>query len=285
MLTSFAIIEACNITSGLAAEPTRTLRDSGSNAAVTLSTDREQDFRVLNSNFSSRGVLFSVSTNTSNPKEKNLEFSPSYATPVMMKTTHSRDANPFSSYYSVLVNNTPFETGDTLTYWTGAGACVDFSNVPVSEAFDSKPDRAGRSTDSLREWEIAYAADWQESLQEGDVYLRSIFYSPRSESVALQLLNPQGKVTLFTPDNSGQAVALQGVSTMTSNNNSQTGAIQSIQQVMDLVKEKKVCVTNTGITTKYWWNPREVYSQIGSQRSIQAESNALTAGQSCLGFK
>jgi hypothetical protein len=55
-----------------------------------------------------------------------------------------------------------------------------------------------------------------------------------------------------------------------------------MQDVFDLVAEKKICVSNSGVKTEFFWNPQTIYNQT-SQTSITAETNGLVAGESCLG--
>jgi hypothetical protein len=86
-------------------------------------------------------------------------------------------------------------------------------------------------------------------------------------------------ITANYPEYSSSQI-LDGVSTMPYNNGSQV--IDSIQDVFDLVADGKICVSNSGTKTRFFWNPETIYKQTG-QTSISAVTNQLTAGNTCLG--
>lgn len=257
-----------------------TFNGDGSSALTQTSVEKNMDIRKLNSLASTRGNLLQVVVE-SGTENGNIILSPSLATPVMMEVTHGITEQPFSSYYQINESNTPVETGSTLTYWEGAGNCYDFTGIPVYEAFNFTPDRSATSSDAITNWQFSYGTDWERARTGGKESLRTIFYTPTN---AVHTLQSNGEATMFyTSDNAtpSNTILLNGISTLSYNNAS--SAIDSIQDVFDLVGEKKICVSNSGIKTEFFWNPQAIYNQTGSQTSITAKTNELVEGKSCLG--
>jgi hypothetical protein len=266
------------------ADVPKTFESTGSNGVMKVNTEWERDFRKINSLTGSRGDLLSV--RAVSPTEKRLVFSPSYATPVLLKTSHGLDTEPFSTFYSVELDGSPVSTGNVLTYWEGCGACYDFRGVPVTEAFPYLPDRAATQRDRIQNWETAYGVDWPYATLAGDVYLRTIFYTPTTaQSARLFLVHPINQAKVINPMVEGGVVDLQGILTpsggMEYNSPVSSQKIKALSDIFELVKDDKVCVTNNGIRTRYWWNPKAVYLQQGRQRMIHADCVTLQDGINC----
>ncbi len=259
--------------------PLNTFPDTGSNPVATVKVEIEDSIYNLNSALGTRGEVLAIENKSGGVKE--LTFSPSLATPVMLKASSEITDEPLSVFYGASINDAPVEVGGTLTYWSGAGSCLDFSGVPVYEAFDEKPDRAATDKDRLQFWTTIYGVDWTNMNYAGDVYLRTIFYTSPDEDSLLQATQPLDQMEFLTPDETGDSVALNGISTMAYNG---SDTINSIQDVFDLVGAGQLCATNSGNKTTFWWNPQDVYLQQGSQRSIHNLTEELVAGESCIGF-
>ncbi|HZX34197.1 MAG TPA: hypothetical protein VFF09_02335, partial [archaeon] len=192
----------------------------------------------------------------------------------------------FSSFYVVSSSETPIDVGSTLTYWDGAGACLDFSGVVVTESFDYRPDRSALSTDPPLNWQKAYGIDFGAVNYAGDTYLRTIFYTNPLEDVKISAEYPEGKMQFLTPDDSGSKVPLSGVSGVAFNNpgGGSLGTVQSIEDVFNLVKGQSVCVVDSGRKASFFWNPKAVYEMRGGERNISDLTNSLEAGKTCIGL-
>ncbi|MEK6957388.1 MAG: carboxypeptidase regulatory-like domain-containing protein [archaeon] len=263
----------------------KTYEDAGSNAVAGASVETKKDFYSLNTSPSTRGMVLEVSKGKTG-KAATILFQPSQATPVLMKATqNSLSEEKFGAFYSMLENNNAVGAGNTLSYWDGAGSCFDFTGVPVTEAFYQKPDRAATTEDMLLDWKNIYGIDWQRATKKGDVYLRTIFYTNPNDDVVIKAVKGPSALDFFTPDSKGGLVALNGVSGMPYNNfaGGSVGTIDSIDDVFALVEAGQVCVTNSGDSTKFWWNPQAIYTQTGLQRNISDETNRLVAGSTCIG--
>lgn len=251
----------------------------GSSAVRKLSIDTTPRLAHVNSIPSSRGNVLDISP-LAGGVDYSLQFTPTLATPLVLKVTQSTSEVPFSLFYGVSSGGTPKETGNTFAYWEGAGVCYDYSGTPVYEAFNYSPDRAATSEDHLPNYQYTYALDWPRAVVGGDVYLRTIVYTPVEETYQFQTRSTNARV--FTANYAAPSTnqLLDGVSSMNLNNAS--SSIQTMQDVFTLVKNNQVCVSNSGTQTKFFWNPAAVYTQPG-QVNVSTFVNGLVAGQTCMG--
>lgn len=265
--------------------PVKTYEDGGSNPIIFTETSIEEDFYELNTSPDSRGAVLIVER--SDVSDASLTLQPSFATPVMLKMHRDEITDEeFSAFYVVSINDVPVDAGNVLAYWDGAGSCLDFTGVPVYEAFYQKPDRAATEQDWILNWLYAYAVDWSKADYAGDVYLRTIFYSNPFEDTILSVEDPMEDLSFLTPDSSGTAVGLNGISTMEFNNfgGGTSGIVDSIEDVFNLVESSDMCITNTGNKSKFWWNPQSIYEAEGLERSIHDETQNLVGGVNCIGY-
>ncbi|MDO8627765.1 MAG: hypothetical protein Q7K42_04825, partial [Candidatus Diapherotrites archaeon] len=257
--------ESIRLTNILGQENMQSFADNGSNAITKVQTSIVRDFKKLNTDTETRGNLLNLTRNENGEIE--LEFSPNLATPVVMKTQHGLDEGKFSNYYIVSdANGSAIDTGSNLTYWQGLGKCYDFTQVPVTQAFDFKPDRQAVQADGIPNWEYAFALDWPSSQRQGQTFLGTMFYTPTKQQTLLQMVYPNSGATFLTPDADGKSVSLQGVSSLTAN--TQTANIESMQEILNLIDTGYVCATENGINSRYFWNTAKVYSAQGSKRNI-----------------
>ncbi len=255
----------------------------GSNPVTEANIEVVSDFKTINSIASKRGFLLELE-GTDLATVKNISFYPNYATPVIMKMPHEKDNESFSAFYEIKESQTPVEVGTTLSFWTGAGQCLDFSGQPVYEAFRFKPDRAATQNDPLSAWLFAYATDWDSALFEGDVYLKAVFYSPITENFTLAALQPSG-LQFISPDSlESNSVDLQGIAGMQNNSGAAQDIVNEIQEIFDLVEGQNVCVTDTGSKTSFWWNPKALNDAVGSKTSISDFESGLVEGSTCIGY-
>lgn len=251
----------------------------GSSAMSKLTIQEPATAAQLNSLPSSRGNVLTVSQ-TPETNEAGLQFTPSYATPLVLKVSRAPTETPFSVFYQLNAGNAPVSTGNTLTYWEAGGNCYDYTGVPLYQRFNFSPDRAATSADHLPTTLGTYGIDWPRAVVGGDEYLRTIFYTPTRETYAFQTRSTNARA--FTPNSAAPSTvqSLNGVSMMAFNNAS--SPIQTIQDVFQLVKNNQVCVSNSGTQTKFFWNPAAVYTQPG-QVNVSTFVNGLVAGQTCVG--
>ena len=256
-------------------QPLKTFTDAGSNAIAIAQSDFEKSFFALNTSPSERGNLFELEKTQNG--DAFMTFSPSKATPIMMKVNANEFGKELSAFYTVTNNDAPIETGSTLTYWSGAGACLDPQGVIITETFDDRPDRSATSKDSLVDWQRAYGVDFGEVSHLGDTYLRTIFYTNSGENFKLKAESPLNKMDFLTPDETGEDVSLNGVAGNAEN-------INSIEDIFDLVENQTVCVVDSGRKASFFWNPKAIYELGGKERNISELTNSLSAGNTCIGL-
>ncbi len=265
--------------------PLKSFTDGGSNPITFVNANVEKGVFGLNASPSQRGNLLSIERKSQN--EANLRFAPSKATPVLLKVdagTLSRD--PLSAFYLLTLNETPIDVGSTLTYWDGAGACLDTSGTIITEAFDNKADRAAVPRDPVLNWESAYGVDFGPVNYTGNAYIRTIFYTNPLEQAVLTAQYPNDKMELLTPDEKGTKVPLSGVGGVQYNNpaGGSLGTVSSMADIFGLVENGTVCVVDSGRKAGFFWNPKAVYEMTGKQRNVSSFTNSLKAGDSCIGF-
>ncbi len=254
-----------------------------SNPATWVETKTEYDFKKINSSYANLGLLVKVSEGNEIDSKK-IMFYPNYATPVLLKMKHGIDDEPFQALYELLEAGTPVETGGNLAFWSGAGKCLDYSGVPVAKAFDYQTDRPGKKTDPVTNWEFLYGIDWEQVSQAGDVYLKTVFYTPINNAFSLKAVYPE-ELGFMTPNsNFAGTIDLRGIDGMPFNSRANSNNVNELGEVFDLVRTGKVCVTSSGNETSFWWNPQAVYETTGSYNSIEDFELGLVAGEDCLDF-
>jgi hypothetical protein len=258
-----------------------TLSDAGSNPVQRVTVSSTQSFDSLNAFASTRGFLLDIQN--SDTATKSLRLTPTLATPVLLKVHNAATPEPFGAFYTLRNSDIPQNLGGTAAYWSGAGACLDFSGNLVADAWDYRPDRHAVSSDHVNGWQFAYGVGWPKADTPGDVYLKTVIYSPVTGAYSLNAASDN--VTIATPDASFRnAVDLRGISNMAYNRagNTASDRISAIDDLFELVKAQQVCVTNTGVATSFWWNPKTVYSACGSTGSSIADLEAtLQSGRTC----
>jgi hypothetical protein len=265
-------------------EQLHALPDAGSNALVRLTVEKRDSLKMLNGLSSKRGFLFSIEQGASQD-DKTLIWAPSNATPIIARVKHNASAEPFSVFYSARNNNTPEIVGNTLTFWSGAGVCYDFSGQLVNEAFDFKPDRKARQNDSFLNWAGAYGLDWSGSdlPDNSSVFLKTTIFTPIGKNYSL--FAEKGDVFFQSPDDAeSNAVRLQGISTMPFNRSgaNELDRVNSIEDLFGLVEGTSACVTNSGVRTSIWWNPETLFKQAVGDKSIQSIENSLNPTKACV---
>ncbi len=262
----------------------KTYGDSGSNPGTFVNAEVLRSFYSLNASPSARGNMLRLEKTSSNEAE--LKFSPSTATPILLKMDAGEvSQDNLAAFYRVAQNETPVDVGETLAYWDGAGACLDNAGTLITESFDTRPDRAAVSHDPVLNWESAYAVDFGAVNYTGDEYIRTVFYTDPKSDFALSAEYPQKKFSFITPDSKGLKVPLAGVTGEEFNDKKlgAAGQIKSMADVFSLVSSEKACVVDSGRKADFFWNPKAVY-EMGTGTTISELTNSLKAGDTCIGL-
>jgi len=242
-----------------------------SNTISTMTTLKKGELKYLNSSAATRGGLLSIEMQGNDPV---MVFSPSYATPIIMKVEKETSDAAFSSEYTFLENEQPVHTGNSLTFWTGLGECADFTGQPIREVFYYAADQRGT--------EKAYKVRWDVVPYGGVVYLYSTFYTPVENSYYIKA--ETGETAFISPDESeANSVAVNGIIGMENNSKGSGSQISNVERILELVESGHVCVTNSGTKSSFWWNPKKLKDTKGQSISVTEFEQTLQPGSTCIG--
>ncbi|MDD5148432.1 MAG: hypothetical protein PHH08_03120, partial [Candidatus ainarchaeum sp.] len=258
---------------GTGAEVVSTGIIPSSAGTTTLSSTIVKDAKSLNSIASQRGVLLKI--NQAQDNALNLAFSPNYATPVSMQISSEKNPDAFGAFYQLMESGTPKQTGSHLAFWSAMGQCYDFTGVPLADRFDFTADRQAEPADPVTNWQFSYGVDWDKAEKSGNVYLRTIFYTPAGAAYSLTGIIP-GSLDFSTPETGFQKTAdLAGITGMPHNNQKANDTVSSMETLFEMVKSKSVCVTNNGAEALFWWNPNVLYETAGSNNSQKSLNESV----------
>ncbi|MEK6902432.1 MAG: hypothetical protein AABX02_02485, partial [archaeon] len=253
--------------------------DSGTSQSIGVVHARvEKEFKELNTTPLTRGRLLHLSSVTGTGAYE-LVFSPMMATPLLMRVSHDTTNEPFSEYYQLSQSGKAVNLGENALYWSGIPACLDFSETPSDEAFNQSPDRLATAAEKLTNWQYVYALDWDSAEREGNVYLKTILYTPTNENVSIIAETPRVRFLSSNTPNYSSFQLMDGVLSIPNNNVS--AAIDSLQDVFDLVVSGDLCVYDNGIQADFYWNEDALFQGMG-QTSIENEIKKLVPGQTCI---
>ena len=227
----------------------RTDYDKGSNPLKYLNIIKEDNFFKLNSEVETRGNVLKIESQENQIK---MTYSPSIATPVLMKVSNNK-LNPFIVYYRLTeaASGELVYGGLNLTRWNGFKEEMDFSGDHIYNVFNNAYDQMSHPNEGIAN---AYKMEWPIVNNKGEITLRSIFYTPDTKNYILKDKSTVDVKFMVPNSNYSKSIDLPGTSTLD---------ISSIQKVFDGIKEKKICVTNSadGSISEFWWNPAELYTE------------------------
>jgi hypothetical protein len=233
------------------------------------------DFGALNQ--VNRGVLLDVQAGSDSTK---MVLSPSYATPVMMRVDYATGLAAYG-FYSIEIENSPQASFTKLVPWSGFGAaCRDFEDDPVTEAWQETWDIHGGisgNIDCAIGTDITdYGVEWCNPIRSGPVFLQSVIFTPQGKSSLMQKSTYADSMALYNAGEGGNQISLNGVPGMQSNSYGTSG-LDSVEDVLDLVREGKACIIGQGsrISNRFFWNPKEVLEAISGLRG-NAEEECIT---------
>ena len=225
--------------------------NSNGTAIESVQASQIVNYSQLNGNF--RGQLLKI-RNAGASYE--VVFSPTIATPVLMELSSSN--GNASAYYSISNESGKVSGFPSLGIWTGVasdiGNCKSFNNenLPV-RASDST--YAASSNCGLRAGisdSQAYGFSWANATA-GKVFYKTIFYVPnKNYEIANACANNQ---IISTPAIASDSESLK----LDYLSNRQ---ILSLNNVMQLVKDGAVCVSEANNEVNFWWNENYLYNRL-----------------------
>ena len=120
----------------------------------------------------------------------------------------------------------------------------------------------------------AYGFSWSDATQSGNLYLKTIIYVPTDKDYILQ--TEDNTTTLWSPnDQFSHSQQIIGIKGMEKNDKLNNSSFTTLQDLFDLVKEQKVCVSNDGANMLFWWNTKTLTTTEGTQSSLESYETTL----------
>lgn len=242
--------------------------------------DDSDNFKRMNTD--DRGVMLRV-IRSDNPK---VIFSPSLATPLMLRIGNQK--GEAWAFYSVGINGSAVQTGPSISRWNGIGySCRSFDDKAMVDEFFETPDMHGLGTDcALLGGDIApttYGFEFCEPVNFGNVFVKSIFFTPQTGNNQVQIMASNDNSDLTTPSTgASQLVQLDGttlsglVVTPALQYNDPNNKMLNIEKMFKAVEDGFACVSGSDAVAEIWWNPKPVFDAIAAQETA-AEGQCITA--------
>lgn len=237
-----------------------------STPVASVQTSKTDAYTILNS--TERGDVLTVTKNASNALS--VKWSPSFATPVLMKIGGNHAQSDVYAYYSVGVNNDTSQSyiGVQGNPWYGVGPnCRDFSDKSLFDSYNRKYDTSAINADCALvgpQENTSYGFEWCENtIHTGNVYLKTVFYTPQSGESQISRTAWKDEMSFIGEGITGASIPLVGTNAIPQN--SPGDELSSIEDVLNLVSDRAVCVRNTGAKTEFFWNPKEVLNALAAQ--------------------
>ncbi|HIH17004.1 MAG TPA: hypothetical protein HA252_06380, partial [Candidatus Diapherotrites archaeon] len=242
--------------------------------------DKSNDFKRLN--VDRRGTILEVSRGAINQ----ITYSPSKATPLILKMTNRNDEA--WAFYSLAIGGNAANLGPVSSKWNGIGySCSSFDDRRMIEAFYETPDQHGLETKcALLGGEIAatsYGFEFCKPLDYGNVYLKTIYYTPQNQESKIHLNVGNDKASFIAQAGGGSDALLYGVPEVSSLLDGHQ--VESIGDVLKLVAKQFVCISGTDARADFWWNPKKVSDTDFMKAEELAITTATTPEKACIESK
>ncbi len=227
---------------------------AGSNAAtrVNMSVIKGTNaFTLLNSS-PTRGNVLSIYRIGD---DVDFTITPSLAVPVILDIERKAESDA-AAFYTAEVNGQPQETGTSFISWTGIGqGCVAFDGTSMTQYYNT-PDYKANSCFIGYD---GYGLCWPMAKVSGKSSFYGQFFAPQDTVTVLKVTGSKGTAGFYTTFGEGTTIQV-----------GTTGSeIRTLEKVLALVKEKKVCV----IGGDYYWNNSEFTGDTEFKSQMNAREN------------
>jgi hypothetical protein len=226
---------------------------------IKLTTIQQKSFEKTN--IQNRGVLLKIT------KDK-IEFAPTNPTPVLAKIT-AKDMRA-EVYYSIKKTGETLNATDNLTYWTGISSpdCKDFlGNALFYRKQDARADETNCTLKNKRQQE-SYGFEWAGTPKQKDnssLYMQTIFFTPIGQSFSLENSCPETPTQFYGPNTT--------TPTKTISLSHAPGNFESMQETLDLISERKACISVLNGEMKLWWNNEEIIKALDNVKKTMPINN------------
>lgn len=203
-----------------------------------------------------------------NEGEYKMEYSPSYATPVIMEAW--ADSGTAGAFYRVEEGNEIAGKKDSyMAYWRAIAEnindgedCADYAGEEMPYAKSDYPALSGKACKlSVQAAEGTFGLAWESGLT-GKIYLESVFYTPLNSSMSLaNTCSTTGrfysKLNRADPGSASRALSLKGYGQ----------DYGSVQGMLDGIKNGELCATSGSEHFDVWWNAGKLSEELRNAMS------------------
>jgi len=219
--------------------------NSSGNAVQSVLSRSVNDFSQLNGSF--RGQLLKIRKGGASYEAT---FSPTIATPILMEVISEN--GKAAAYYSISNQSGKISGFPSLGVWSGVASNIDncksfnLEGLPTRVSDSTYIETAGCSLKDGISDSQAYGFAWNGAAS-GRAYYKTIFYVPdKSYELVNACTNEQLFSTPIVASDSGP-LKLDYLSDR---------QIVSLNNVLQLVKDRAVCVSESNDEVNFWWNEK-----------------------------
>jgi len=236
-------------------------------ALVKLTHTKLKGFTWLNTLASRRAKILDYSYTVGSGA--NVVFSPTTATPILMKINGPQNTIPYLTYQISKNTDAIIANSNSLFLWTGIDGCKDFYGGPLNELINNTPD--------YRADEI-YGMFFSSPTDPGSVYLKTVAYTPTDDAYGLTSMGDGSMITTNTLIPIDGVIQLDGISNMPYNDLSNNAKINSLLDIFNSVDDGAVCVSQLGDREIYWWPEEYLFEKDNTQGDNMRDQEIAAKG-------
>ncbi|HPM86286.1 MAG TPA: hypothetical protein PLI99_04280, partial [archaeon] len=161
------------------------------------------------------------------------------------------------AFYSAEVNGQPQNTGGSFISWTGIGqGCVDFEGKSMNSYFNTYDTLASGSFIGFSGYGLPA---WTLAQRSGTASFFGTFFAPQDATTILKITGANESAMFESTMGNGSTIAVNPTNSST--------IIETLSDVLELVKQEKICV----IGGDYYWNNNGLREELKS--TIDAKEN------------
>jgi hypothetical protein len=211
-------------------------------ALAKLKNTKLQSFTWLNSLASRRAKILDYSYSVTN--DANIIFSPTTATPMLMKINGVLGTIPYLAYEVNKDKDKIAANSNSLFLWTGIDGCRDFYGGNLNQLINNTPDYKA---------DDVYGMFFSNPNDPGAIYLKTIAYTPTENAYGLGYAGDGEIITTNYLIPTDGVIQLDGISGMPYNDLPNNAKISSLLDIFNAVDDGAVCVSQLGGREIYWW--------------------------------
>ncbi|MDO8427660.1 MAG: carboxypeptidase-like regulatory domain-containing protein [Candidatus Diapherotrites archaeon] len=231
-------------------ETLKTTPINSSNPLVTFKVKQEESLQKMNNDIiENRGKVMEIERNEDGTQAR-IQFTPNNPHAILLKMNQTETSDdPYRANYQLMDSGNQIQNiGNVLTYWTGAGRCLDFTGISVSNVFNNTQDSRDPASNT-------YYQEWPQIDKTGNVFLKTVVYTPFNETYSFRTQGEgNNKPKVLNAGHTG----FQDQPLSLANRTTQIG---SISQVFELVQTGEMCMINDGTKILFYWDEKKVYDQ------------------------